>query len=147
MTAIRSHLVAVAAFESVSARTGESFKKQYGALTHKLPVLILQNGLAQASGFLLAKGENEHLAVLNDLLAVLRQGGSTNAADARSFHSEIIAADLSRTMQLTRHALDAAAWMKRYVQGELGITATGDTLAEARAEKSGEEGATEEAGQ
>ncbi len=146
MTVIRSHRVAVAAFEKVSARVGDSFKKQYGALTHKLPVMILQNGLAQATGFLLAKGEKEHLAVLDDLLVVLREGESTQAADAHAFHTEIIAADLSKTMKLTRHALDASAWMKRYVQGELGITATGDTLAEAKSESRGDEGAIGEGG-
>lgn len=131
MTNIRTHQVATAAFAVVAARKDASFKKQYGALTHKLPGMILQNGLAQATGFLLAKGKDEHQAVLDDLLQVLREGGSTRKTNRNELHGEIIAADLARTMELTRRSLDASAWMKRYVQGVLGVSATGDdTLAD-----------------
>ena len=137
MTTFRSHKVAAAAFEKVKARKGSNVEKEYGALTHKLPGMILQNGIAQATGFLLAKGKEEHKAVLDDLLDVLKSGGTTQAADRGAFHGEILAADLAKTMKLTRHALDASAWMKRYVQGELGITATGDTAAEVKAEAEG----------
>lgn len=134
MTNIRTHRVATAAYTVVAARNAASFRKQYGALTHKLPGMILQNGLAQATGFLIAKGKDEHRAVLNDLLQVLREGGSTQKTDGNALHLEIIAADLVRTMELTRRALDASAWMKRYVQGVLGLSATGDNTAEDGAE-------------
>jgi CRISPR-associated protein Cmr5 len=129
MTRIRTHTVAAAAYTAVAARQGVDFKKAYGALTHKLPGMVLQNGLAQATGFLLAKGgasTAEHNAVLDDLLAVLRAGGTTQAQDRAALHREIIQADLARTMEMTRRSLDASAWMKRYVQGVLGIGATGE---------------------
>lgn len=139
MTEIRIHKVATAAYRVVDARRSASFKKQYGALTHKLPGMVLQNGLAQATGFLLAKGEKEHIAVLDDLVEVLREGGASTAQDHKALHQEIIAADLARTMELTRRALDAAAWLKRYVQGILGVDATGNAP-EQDAESPGPEG-------
>jgi len=128
MTQIRTHRVATAAYSAVAARQGAEFKKAYGALTHKLPGMVLQSGLAQATGFLLAKGKEEHLAVLDDLLGVLRHIGTTGAATREALHQEIIGADLAKTMELTRRTLDASAWMKRYVQGVLGIGATGEDV-------------------
>ena len=37
MIAVRTHAVASAAFECVSARCNDSDKKKYGALAHRLP--------------------------------------------------------------------------------------------------------------
>ena len=45
---------------------------KYGALAHRLPGMLLENGLAQATGFLLAKNNPEHHALLDDLCVVLR---------------------------------------------------------------------------
>jgi len=126
----RSHRVATAAYDVVVIRQGVSFQKKYGALAHKLPGLILQNGLAQATGFLIAKGKDEHWAVLDDLRAILHATQATTAANRADLHQEIIAADLTQTMLLTRRSLEAAGWMKRYVQGVLGIDATGDSRSE-----------------
>ena len=132
MIAVRTHAVAGAAYERVDARRDEAWKKQYGALAHKLPGMILQNGLAQATGFLLAKGKSEHLALLDDLNAVLRAAGAvpTTTADGRALHDLIIGSDLTDTMNLTRRSLEASAWIKRYVQGVLRVDATGDQTAE-----------------
>lgn len=80
MTKIRTHEVATAAYTVVFARNGAQCKKKYGALAHKLPGLILQNGLAQATGFPLAKGKEEHLALLDDLRQVLHATGTTTPA-------------------------------------------------------------------
>jgi CRISPR-associated protein Cmr5 len=105
-------------------------RKKYGAIAHKLPGMILQNGLAQATGFLLAKGNNSdddhHSWLLDDLNAVLRAGGGAAHADRVALHEAIIAADLPQTLKLTRAALEASGWLKRYVQGLLRISATGD---------------------
>ena len=126
MAELRTHAVARAAYERVIARDDAPFKKSYGTLAHKLPGMILQNGLAQATGFLLAKGKEEHRALLDDLTTVLRTVQATGAQDRDALHQEIISADLNRTMILTRRALEAGGWMKRYVQGALGIDATGE---------------------
>lgn len=128
MPELRIHQVATVAFGRVQARADEdkSWQKKYGAVAHKLPGMILQNGLAQATGFLLAKGEPEHRAVLDDLTQVMRAAGVTTAVDRDALHQQIIGADLQQTLRLTRQALEASSWLKRYVQGLLRITATGD---------------------
>ena len=128
MIAVRTHAVARAAFERVDARRDSPRKKEYGALAHRLPGMILQNGLAQATGFLLAKGNDEHLGLLEDLGAVLRSAGVVPAAsgDGRGLHDLIIASGLTDTMNLTRRSLEASAWIKRYVQGVLRVDATGE---------------------
>ncbi len=126
MPELRTHVMARAAYERVTARQEAAFKKEYGALAHKFPGMILQNGLAQATGFLLAKGQPEHLALLADCAALLRLSGATHGTDPNALHQEIIAADLAATLLLTRRALEASGWLKRYVQGALGIDATGE---------------------
>ena len=122
----RSHQLALAAYERVEARIKFPDTKKYGALAHKLPTLILQNGLAQATGFLLAKGKEEHLALLDDLAQVLRDVGEGGCADRTAMHKTIIAADVNKTMHLTRRTLEASGWLKRYVQGILKVDATGE---------------------
>ncbi len=125
---VRSHQVAHAAYSRVDARKTDPFAKEYGALAHKLPALILQNGLAHASGFLLAKGERHHHALLDDLAAILRDTGGLARAEGQALHQAAIQADLVQTMHLTRRALDASGWLKRYVQGVLKVDATGDEV-------------------
>jgi CRISPR-associated protein Cmr5 len=127
---LRIHRVARAAYERVASRQNEPDKKKYGAIAHKLPGMILQNGLAQATGFLLAKDGTEHRMLLDDLNAVLRAGGTLDEPDRQALHQAIIGADLMRTLKLTRHALEAAGWIKRYVQGVLRVDATGETAGE-----------------
>ncbi|MEJ2046036.1 MAG: type III-B CRISPR module-associated protein Cmr5 [Reinekea sp.] len=102
-------------------------QKAYGALVHKLPAMILQNGLAHATGFLLAKGRDEHIAVLKDLKDAFNKTSHYNFAEPEDFHAQLINADLQKTMYMTRHALEIAGWMRRYVQGILKIGATGDS--------------------
>lgn len=126
---MRAHHVAKAAYACVEARKDEPNKKKYGAIAHKLPGMILQNGLAQATGFLLAKGAGapEHLMLLDDLKEVLRAGGTLDVPNHTELHQRIIGADLAQTLKYTRAALEASGWIKRYVQGVLRVTATGDT--------------------
>lgn len=126
MAELRSHTLARVAYERVTARKEAPFKQEYGALAHKFPGMILQNGLAQATGFLLAKGKEEHRALLADLAALLRHSGAVTSSDPQALHQTVIAADLAATLLLTRRALEASSWMKRYVQGALGIDATGE---------------------
>ena len=64
---------------------------------------------------------------MDDLLAILRSGDPTLPETRLALHEQIIAADMAKTMELTRRTLDAAAWMKRYVQGVLGVDSTGNT--------------------
>ena len=126
MIAVRTHTVAKTAYERVHTHRSDPKKKEYGALAHKLPGMILENGLAQATGFLLAKGKPEHRALLDDLNAVLRSARILTTADGPALHREVIESDLHRTLVLTRRSLEASGWIKRYVQGVLRVGATGD---------------------
>jgi len=136
---LRAHRVATAAYGCVEARKAlaEKEQKKYGAIAHKLPGMILQNGLAQATGFLLAKGSGspEHLLLLDDLNTVLRAGGGPDVPDRDRLHQRIIAANLGETLKLTRAALEASGWLKRYVQGSLRVSATGDAADESGHQK------------
>ena len=126
MTQVRTHVVAREAYKRVAARRDDPEKKKYGALAHKLPGMILENGLAQATGFLLAKGGHEHRALLDDLNTVLRATRATSAKAGQELHELVIASDLRQTLSLTRRSLEASGWLKRYVQGVLRVDATGD---------------------
>ena len=119
MIKTRTNQLATEAYRRVAERSGRPNEKAYSVLAHSFPSMILQNGLAQATGFLLAKGKDEHKALLADLNAVLRAAESVTSMDGVALHQTVIDADLSATMQLTRHALDASAWIKRYSQGLL----------------------------
>lgn len=134
----RSQIVATAAFERVNSRKKNNSieeNKKYATLVHKLPAMILQNGLAQATGFLLAKNEDHHQALLEDLVLVFKQVDKqvdaklANIADdnkGEALHNEIIQSDLHKIMRMTREALEIAGWLRRYVQGVLKIDATGE---------------------
>ena len=137
---VRTHDVATAAYERVARHREDenNAKQRYGAQAHRLPGMILENGLAQATGFLLAKGNREHLALLDDLRGVLHAAGATTAGNREDLHQEIITGNLQRTMVLTRHTLDAAGWLKRYAQGVLRVDATGE-------QSTGEEGGVDAA--
>ena len=109
----RNQKHARAAYDKVTAVEGQPVEKKYGALALNFPVMVLQSGLAQATGFLLAKGKDEHLRYLADLAAVLGEG------NGQTFHQKIIASALEDYQLLTRRTLDAAGWFKRYAQGIL----------------------------
>jgi CRISPR-associated protein Cmr5 len=97
---------------------GKEYEKEYGALALNFPVMVLQSGLAQASGFILAKDRRGQRKYLDDLAAVLDEG------DGETFHGKIIQSSLDEYQRLTRHVLEAAGWLKRYAQGHLGAKTT-----------------------
>lgn len=129
---LRARRMATQAFARVSARASLESKdrKKYGSLAHKLPGMILQSGLAQSTGFLLAKGhdaeQDPHSMLLEDLHFVLRAGHDLPSSSRLELHERILKANLTETLGLTRAALEASGWMKRYVQGVLRVSATGD---------------------
>lgn len=129
MVPIRTHTVASAAYDCVDARRNDPGRKEYGALAHKLPGMILQNGLAQATGFLLAKNNNEHRLLLEDLNTVLCKSGAVCTDNGSDLHHLIVQSELLGIMDLTRRTLEASGWIKRYVQGVLRLDATGENAA------------------
>ncbi len=112
----RSQKLAQAAYARIALHTNSGRKnpdKEYVSFAKKFPALIHTCGLAQAVAFALAKKHTDYIA---DLTEVLR------AAD----HSEMTGQDPldrhARTQQLTgylrlsRDAINAASWLKRYVE-------------------------------
>lgn len=86
--------------------------KEYRTLALNFPTMILQSGLAQAIGFLQAKGKEEHLLLLAHIAELLGENKD-------SLHKKILEADLSHYQLLTRQAIEAASSLKRYTQALL----------------------------
>lgn len=92
-------------------------RKKYGSMAHKLPILIHSAGLAQAVAFVQSRKSVEQKQLLTDLAGTLGEGnGEALAGRSRT-------ADLAEYMLLTRRALAALVWYKRYAESILGVTA------------------------
>lgn len=109
----RDQKYARAAFPKVNAQKGKDTEKSYRTVALNFPVMILQSGLTQSIGFLLAKNKPEHQAYLADLAEIL------GLQNANNLHTTVINSNLRDYQQLTRKALEAAAWLKRYTQAML----------------------------
>ena len=113
MQHIRSQKYAQRAFGLIQKVEEENEKvKEYRTLALNFPTMILQSGLAQAIGFLQAKGKEEHLLLLAHIAELLEENES-------SLHKKILEADLPHYQLLTRRALEAASALKRYTQALL----------------------------
>lgn len=113
MQHIRSQKYAQRAFGLIQKVEEENEKvKEYRTLALNFPTMILQSGLAQAIGFLQAKGKEEHLLLLAHIAELLEENES-------SLHKKILEADLSHYQLLTRQAIEAASGLKRYTQALL----------------------------
>lgn len=100
-----------------------ALREEYKSRADGFPVMVMQAGLAQALGFLLAKSgrslDNGYGRYLHDLAAVLRAGGATTAGSGEALHGAAIHAALAEYRLLTREALAAAAWLKRMAQAHI----------------------------
>lgn len=117
----RYAVAALACVEQVVAQPG--LREEYKSSADGFPVMVMQAGLAQALGFLLAKSacrlDNGYGRYLHDLAAVLRAGGATTADSGEALHQTAIHAALADYRRLTREALAAAAWLKRMAQAHI----------------------------
>ena len=113
MPHIRSQKYAQLAFGLIQKVKEKNEKvKEYRTLALNFPTMILQSGLAQAIGFLQAKGKEEHLLLLAHIAELLGENKD-------SLHKKILAADLSHYQLLTRQTIEAASSLKRYTQALL----------------------------
>ena len=113
MQHIRSQKYAQRALGLIQKVKEENEKvKEYRTLALNFPTMILQSGLAQAIGFLQAKGKEEHLLLLAHIAELLGENKD-------SLHKKILEADLSHYQLLTRQAIEAASGLKRYTQALL----------------------------
>jgi len=104
-------------FMQVSA-VAEGDRKKYGAMAHKLPILIRTAGLAQALAYVEARSETPTKLLLDHLAEVVGAGSRQQLL----VHSRT--ASLSEYMRLTRDALAALLWYKRFAQSVLGVDAS-----------------------
>ncbi len=107
----RSQRLAQAAYGRI-ARHGKP-DKDYVSFAKKFPALIHTCGLAQAVAFALAKNETVYA---DDLAEVLKASGhlATTSRDALAKQSR--ESNLSAYLRLSRDAINAASWLKRYVE-------------------------------
>lgn len=98
----RSQKLAQAAYKKVAAR---AMNDKYKTFAKKFPALIHTCGLAQAVAFGLAK--SEYRGYVDDLAAVLE----VDDLGKRSRET-----NLSDYLLLSRNAINAASWLKRYVE-------------------------------
>ncbi|HZO72961.1 MAG TPA: type III-B CRISPR module-associated protein Cmr5 [Ktedonobacteraceae bacterium] len=99
----------------------QSDYKKYGAMAHKLPILIHTAGLLQALEFVNSRGEDIQKQILEDLAVTIGQQNTVRLLEA------VQKANLSAYMRLTRHILGALLWYKRFAQSILGVEAGEDT--------------------
>lgn len=113
MQHIRSQKYAQRAFGLIQkVKDSNKQVKEYRTLVLNFPTMILQSGLAQAIGFLQAKGKEEHLLLLAHIAELLGENKD-------GLHKKILEADLSHYQLLSRQALEAASSLKRYTQALL----------------------------
>ncbi|MCS6849794.1 MAG: type III-B CRISPR module-associated protein Cmr5 [Gemmataceae bacterium] len=111
-----SQRMARAAFPAVQKRKsefGEKEFKEYASFAKKFPSLIHTCGLAQAVAFAEAKKETDYL---NDLAEVLKGTQTTGITNPTELAKQSREQALSGYLRLSKHALLAAGWLKRYVE-------------------------------
>lgn len=119
--AIRSKKYAELAYPLVKKVKGTDTEAKYRTLALTFPTMIMQSGLAQAIGFLRAKAtatkkpENEHFHILlNHLIQLVAE-----KKDVESFQKKILESTITDYQKLTRDAIEASSWLKRYTQALL----------------------------
>lgn len=120
----------VSAFKRQHPQPKNNKLREYGSMAHKLPVLIRTAGLAQALAFVAASGQKKppHKQLLEDLAqAIAHQTGDQQIATQLLDRSRT--EPLGNYMKLTREALSALLWYKRFAQSVLDVEA-GDEPAE-----------------
>lgn len=105
MPPTREQQMATKAYECVK-RVEKKDGGTYLQFAQQLPALIHACGLAQTIAFALAKKRGD---VANDLAEVLGK-------DVRQFHEHVRGLPATEYMRLSRQALSAATWIKRYAE-------------------------------
>lgn len=104
----------VIAFGNANPEKSKS-RKEYGAMAHKLPILVRQAGLIQAIVFVETRGKKAHKQLLDDL------AGTLGKASGKTLREECQKAELADYMWLTRKTLAVLEWYKRFAESVLNI--------------------------
>jgi len=112
----RSQRLAQAAYSQIAIHTWNGKRepdKEFVSTAKKFPALIHTCGLAQAVAFALAKKDDEYIGYL---AAVLKASGHADITDPEALDKQARESPLSAYLRLSRDALNAASWLKRYVE-------------------------------
>jgi CRISPR-associated protein Cmr5 len=100
---------------------------EYVSFAKKFPALVHTCGLAQAVAFAEAKGASKdgqekkpEMKYLEDLAAVLKAGGNNAIDSAKKLAETTRSEPLGGYLRLSRDAIQAASWLKRYVEAAIG---------------------------
>ena len=114
MVQTNSQKMAQAAYASVRQRASPGgLPEKYASFARSCPSLVHTCGLAQAVAFAKAK---DHGQYLDDLAAVLNKIGHAEAASVDSLEKATREHPVLTYVRLSRNALQAAGWLKRYVE-------------------------------
>lgn len=103
--------------QAIKKEHPEHYKK-YGAMSHKLPILIHTAGLAQALAYVESRKEEIYRHFLRDLSQTVGME-ATLCERSRTL-------GLAAYMHLTQQTLAALLWYKRFAQSILGVDASED---------------------
>ena len=106
----REQVRAQCAYSRVSIHKGQAYEAKYQGFAKRFPALLQTCGLAQALAFAEAKKQT---AYLEDLATVI---GACNTA---SLTENARQNELSSYQKLSRDAMSAATWLKRYAEALL----------------------------
>lgn len=98
-------------------------QKQYGAMAHRLPILIRIAGLAQALEFVWSRGRDTQRLLLTHIAKAV-YGEETNVQELLSRSRD---AQLGEYMHLTQEVMAALVWYKRFAQSVLKVEVTDET--------------------
>jgi CRISPR-associated protein Cmr5 len=115
MSVTRSQKLAQAAYARI-AKHGK-LDKEYVSFAKRFPALIHTCGLAQAVAFALAKQHADYAA---DLAEVLKAAGHAEISHREPLDHHTRTQPLAGYIRLSRDAIHAAGWLKRYVEAAAG---------------------------
>lgn len=111
---------AAEAYKRVNQIAGkdEKYQKKYGAMAHKLPILIRTAGLVQALAFVAAKGSGAPAwrQYLEDVAKTVDA-----QLDAKALIEKSQQAGLNEYILLTRRVSQATLWYKRFAESILKV--------------------------
>jgi CRISPR-associated protein Cmr5 len=116
----RSQKLAQAAYSQIAIHTKNGTSKpdkEFVSTVKKFPALIHTCGLAQAVAFALAKKDEEYIGYL---AAVLKAAGHSEIIDPKKLDEHARTKPMAVYLRLSRDAINAASWLKRYVEAAAG---------------------------
>ncbi len=114
MTTTRTQKMAQQAYQVIQKRLGNKDNQEYESFAKRFPALIHACGLAQAVAFAL-KSRSDYV---EDLASVLHAVGyqKIDRNQVNSLDEQARESGLVEYLRLSRDALLAAGWLKRYVE-------------------------------